>query len=259
MLLPLYGLIFVNMYFFETISCFISYYLIRLPISFLYKLLIKEKQQQQHHYYHHYNSSSSSSSSSSVAAESSSSSTSLSSSLSSSSYTDETDNSESDETIYNNNNNDDTVATAHDVKRRVCERGNTTSVYTGDTENDVGFLNIVGSGNINISSTYIKNRSKEARKNNKWLHSKHKYNTRVSSTDKSNRGCNQYNNNGPVTRSVTAKLKEKEANRRGKTNYIWKIILKEISPYGGVYHIFIIYIYNEEFINVYQNPECLWM
>lgn len=196
------------MYFYETIFYSLSYYLIQLPISFLYKLFNKEKKQQHHYHHYHHNSSSSS-----IAAVSSSSSSSSSSSLSSSSFTDDTDNSETDETIYNNDK--DTVATTCDVKRGLCEnnnnknRGNTTLVYTDNNEKDVGFVNILGSGNINISSTYIKKHSKDIRKNDKWLHTKHRYNTRVSSANKFNRGCDQYKNNGPVTRSVTAKLKEK--------------------------------------------------
>jgi len=105
------------MYFYETIFYSLSYYLIQLPISFLYKLFNKEKKQQHHYHHYHHNSSSSS-----IAAVSSSSSSSSSSSLSSSSFTDDTDNSETDETIYNNDK--DTVATTCDVKRGLCENNN---------------------------------------------------------------------------------------------------------------------------------------
>nr|BDT61708.1 MAG: hypothetical protein [Marsupenaeus japonicus endogenous nimavirus] len=85
------------------------------------------------------------------------------------------------------------------------EKGNYNPAYSTDSEKDVGFVNILGSGNINISSTYIRNNSKKGRNNsdNKLFDNRHEYNTRISSIDNSNKECEQYRNNGPVTRSIT--------------------------------------------------------
>nr|BDT62258.1 MAG: hypothetical protein [Penaeus semisulcatus majanivirus] len=102
--------------------------------------------------------------------------------------------------------NKDSVIMSPPMRSAAQDKGHYKSVYSDDTNKDVGFVNILGSGNINISSTYIRKNSKEDRKNNRWLDNKNRYITRISSTDKSSNECDQYRNNGPVTRSTTRLL-----------------------------------------------------